>query len=83
MTIDDAIELLNAEKKKGVTHVILSHWTAQDFGLLELDASWPDITEMVEDGDWDRVNNHVEQLVETAQQYYRGAGPTNNTQETD
>jgi hypothetical protein len=76
MTIDDAIELLNAEKKKGVTHVILSHWTAQDFGLLELDASWPDITALVEDADWARVNDHVEQLVETAQQQYRGSNLT-------
>lgn len=64
MHIDDAIGLLKAEKKRGVRHIILSHWTADQFGRTD-NKIWGYISDAVMDADWGHINDFLDEMVET------------------
>ena len=63
MTIDDAIEMLQSEKTRGVKHIIISHWTADQFDRAD-DRIWGYISDAVFDADWGFVNDTLSAMVE-------------------
>lgn len=63
MHIDDAIRLLKAEKKRGVQHIILAHWTADQFGRTD-NKIWGYISDAVMDADWGHINDNLDEMVE-------------------
>ena len=63
MTIDDAIEMLRNEKERGVKHIIISHWTADQFDRAD-DRIWGYISDAVMDADWGFVNDNLSEMVD-------------------
>jgi hypothetical protein len=66
MKIDEAIQMLQKDKEKGVTAIVIAHWTASNFGVQENNADWPGIAEAVMDKDWSRVNDAVDAMAAEA-----------------
>ena len=65
MGIDEAIEMLRQEKKRGVKHIIISHWTAEQFERKD-DSAWASACDAVMDADWGSVNDCVDDMVSDA-----------------
>ena len=63
MLIDDAIKMLRAEKKRGVKHIIIAHWTADQFGRSD-DKIWDFLADAVMDADWSDINTSLDDMVE-------------------
>ena len=63
MNIDDAIKMLQKEKKRGVKHIIISHWTADQFDRSD-NRIWGYISDAVMDADWQFVNDNLAEMVE-------------------
>lgn len=63
MQIDDAIKMLRDEKKRGVEHIIIAHWTAEQFDRTD-SRIWAYISDAVMDADWSDVNTTLEDMVE-------------------
>lgn len=63
MHIDDAIRLLKAEKKRGVQHIILSLWTADQFGRTDNNI-WDYVSDAVMDADWGHINDTLDEMIE-------------------
>lgn len=63
MRIEDAIKMLQEEKKRGVKHIIVSHWTADQFDRAD-DHTWGVISDAVMDADWEFVNDNLSEMVE-------------------
>lgn len=66
MSIDEAIQMLLDEKRKGVTNVVIAHWTADQFERQD-DAAWAVISDLVMDLDWGHINDSVLELIEEAE----------------
>lgn len=66
MNIDAAIRILTEAKVRGVTSVILSHWTGVDCGFDEKDVEWEYIADDVMAADWGLINTRVAEMVEAA-----------------
>lgn len=63
MHIDAAIQMLREEKKRGVKHVLVSHWTADQFGRTD-NKVWNYIADAVMDADWSHINDTLDEMVE-------------------
>ena len=64
MTIDEAIELLKAEKKAGVKSVIVAWWQADMFGRSD-DEAWEHAAEMVErKHDWSSTQEDLQMTLD-------------------
>lgn len=63
MHIDDAIRLLKEKKKCGVQHIIMSYWTADQFGRTD-NRIWGYISDAVMEADWGHINDNLDEMVE-------------------
>jgi hypothetical protein len=61
MGIDEAIAMLVQEKERGVKHIIISHWTAEQFGRTD-DEAWACVCDAAMDADWSGVNDIVDDM---------------------
>lgn len=82
MKITDAIKILTDAKERGVTSIILSHWTAKDCGFDESDPIWEYITEEVMDKDWSYINDRVDEMVAAAFDDIKAESEENNYEDT-
>ena len=67
MNIDEAIQMLKDEKKRGVRNIVIAHWTAEAFDRQD-DAAWAVITDRVMDLDWSMIGDSVLELIADAEQ---------------
>lgn len=59
MTIDEAIENLKAEKRRGTKSVIIAWWDAEQFGRAD-DEAWENATDVVErKHDWSSTHDDL------------------------
>jgi hypothetical protein len=64
MTIDEAIELLKAEKKAGVKSVIIAWWNANMFNREDNEA-WEHAAEVIEDKmDWSATHSDLHHVLD-------------------
>ena len=64
MTVDEAIELLTAEKEKGTKSVLIAWWNADMFER-EDDEAWEDAAEIVERKmDWSSTHDDLVMLLD-------------------
>lgn len=64
MTIDEAIELLNAEKKAGVKSVILAWWNADMFDRADDDAWESDAAVVERKQDWSSTQEALQMTLD-------------------
>lgn len=63
MNIDDAIEYLKAEKKRGIENIIIAWWSADMFNRKD-DATWAELTGLVDDNmDWATTHRALDDLM--------------------
>lgn len=64
MTIDEAIERLNQEKKAGIKSVIVAWWDAGMFGRID-DEAWEHAAEVVErKHDWSSTHEDLQMTLD-------------------
>lgn len=63
MSIDDAIHLLQKERKAGIKHVVLAYWTPEMFGMEE-GPEWAEAAEIGDDIDWSHTHDQIKSEID-------------------
>lgn len=63
MTVDEAIAMLQSEKKAGIKNLIVAWWDASMFGRID-DDDWASVAQIVEDKmDWSSAHEDMQDLI--------------------
>jgi len=63
MSIDDAIRLLQKERKAGIQNVVFAYWTPEMFGMEE-GPEWAAAAEIGDDIDWSNTHDQIKSKID-------------------